>query len=1016
MSVRTFAVALGLLLAGCGNAAPAAHAPAPNAASSVAASAAASPIAEPPDAELPKLRTGAISPVDDPQVHELHVIGRYASGGVETLAADVPDGALARALSSGGAVSAAIDFPVQPAPIVFLSPPESLAGKGQASPSSATHDVLWIRRALTGPAAPVTGEFFESAGEAGQPGWVRHFRLVGGPPKVAGPEVYRRWLRALATQVMQPLGTPWGSFAASRLLSLAAAGEPATQIGRASPRAGVRAQGDLASFMETTTGETAIQEALQNDRPLFAMVARQRATVPIGSLKLPALASHPWKAMLSHTAAPPVESMASNVPAEFYYARAVDLPSLYDVLDQIDAWGTPAASVLDGAFEEHAVAARYEAALGLRRGPMTRALGPSVVGEVVVVGSDPYLREGSDITVLLKAKNRPLLEAGLAVALADLEREHGAMTHSKRVHGAVEVNVTRSADGAVSQQRASVGDVEVVSNSANAIDLVLETSKAAHPSLADEPDFQFMLARDAGTRADVLAYMGDRFVAAVVGPKQKVLEARRQLALGELTTPGFAALLYGWLQGKSPEKVEDLFSTSLLAKSEMTHANGSPIAWRPGEAARSSWGTPAALTPLIDLPTPDVVTASERTSYEWFARGYESDWSAYIDPIALRMAFTPVDGHRTMTVDVRELPLIDGTQYREVADFVGDARFAPPALSGGVRSVVGIGEDAWPRRELGNTLKGFSPHEIKFDWVGPFASIGLADRTAIASTLLALDPESLPQRPDPRKEHASEEAAMAAIGRLPIYAQIAIKGPAQAAVALAAIRVMANETIPGMFEWGEIERHRGVPLVRIHLKKEAGGLFGEASGIDLFYAVTRDALILTLQDWMLRRLIDEGLDGKGPTASTDPRSPQFSFSLGGEPGKGLWTAIAWLVEEESLRQEQPSANRAIALLRGAPEVAGDPAAQRSLALAYFGAAPLTPDGASFVLTKEGVGDPARGTPSAPVWPDVPVPGSALAKVLQSLTAVRSEIAFDDEGKDGDKGMRSLHARVVVDLR
>jgi hypothetical protein len=30
--------------------------------------------------------------------------------------------------------------------------------------------------------------------------------------------------------------------------------------------------------------------------------------------------------------------------------------------------------------------------------------------------------------------------------------------------------------------------------------------------------------------------------------------------------------------------------------------------------------------------------------------------------------------------------------------------------------------------------------------------------------------------------------------------------------------------------------------------------------------------------------------------------------------------------------------------------------------------------------------------------------------------VRSEIAFDDEGKDGEKAMRSLHARVVVDLR
>ena len=65
--------------------------------------------------------------------------------------------------------------------------------------------------------------------------------------------------------------------------------------------------------------------------------------------------------------------------------------------------------------------------------------------------------------------------------------------------------------------------------------------------------------------------------------------------------------------------------------------------------------------------------------------------------------------------------------------------------------------------------------------------------------------------------------------------------------------------------------------------------------------------------------------------------------------------------------------------------------------------------------RRGVRDPLRGTPSAPSWPDVPVPGSALAKVLQSLAAVRTEIGFDDEGKDGDRVMRSLHARAVFDL-
>ena len=77
---------------------------------------------------------------------------------------------------------------------------------------------------------------------------------------------------------------------------------------------------------------------------------------------------------------------------------------------------------------------------------------------------------------------------------------------------------------------------------------------------------------------------------------------------------------------------------------------------------------------------------------------------------------------------------------------------------------------------------------------------------------------------------------------------------------------------------------------------------------------------------------------------------------------------------------------------------------------------MTIDGASYNLAKDGLRDPARGTPSAPRWPDVPVPGSPLAKIMQSLASFQSELSFDDEGKDGDKRMRSLHARVAIDLR
>ncbi len=65
-----------------------------------------------------------------------------------------------------------------------------------------------------------------------------------------------------------------------------------------------------------------------------------------------------------------------------------------------------------------------------------------------------------------------------------------------------------SPDGAVHQLRATVGDLEIVSNSLGAMKRILAAIKGKRPRLADERDFAYLLARDADVRADALGFMG----------------------------------------------------------------------------------------------------------------------------------------------------------------------------------------------------------------------------------------------------------------------------------------------------------------------------------------------------------------------------------------------------------------------------------------------------------------------------------------------------------------------------
>ena len=519
LRVRIVASILGLCFAACGNSPPSSRGPTTPVAPLAPSADAGVPPSEPPDSLVPKLRTGSLEPVDDPTVHELRVTSRYAADGYETLAVVLKtDGSEASVFHGGGdRTPVEIDFPPgQPTPLAFVSPSASnLWHEGARDAAVAKgFGVLWIRRALPASSAPITGTLFEVPNpDHGTPGTVHHFRVVAGIPLPNDPKTWLNWLHALSSDAIGPLHTAWSSFSATRLEAMAAALEPARKaplpVRGSRPIRPSEPRTDLATFMGTTTGATAIQEALQTDRSLFARVAREPANIPIVSLKGPELAVHPWKTMLARVGAPAPEPLASNVPAEFYYVRSTDLPSLYRVLDQVDAWGTPAATVLDGAYEERGLASRYETALALKRGPLTRLLGSAVVGEVAVVGSDPYVKEGSDVTVLLQVKSRPLLEAAMSAVLTELEREHGTLLRSKRAHDGIDVSTSLSPDGAVAQERATVGDLEIVSNSPTAIDAVLDACKGLRPRLADELDFQYMLARDRQVPADVLGYMGD---------------------------------------------------------------------------------------------------------------------------------------------------------------------------------------------------------------------------------------------------------------------------------------------------------------------------------------------------------------------------------------------------------------------------------------------------------------------------------------------------------------------------
>jgi hypothetical protein len=348
---------------------------------------------------------------------------------------------------------------------------------------------------------------------------------------------------------------------------------------------------------------------------------------------------------------------------------------------------------------------------------------------------------------------------------------------------------------------------------------------------------------------------------------------------------------------------------------------------------------------------------------------------------------------------------------------VGGSTITVPQLDGGFRAVLALGKDARLRQELTSLAGGFmGSTRFSFDWLGDWVQVGVADRNELLIAVRKLG-ELVPERPATDEELSRDPPVddMEALRIVPAYAVIAIRNRAAVAIALTALRTMATNSAPDVFSWKEFKSYRGNSIVEVVSRERH-----RQDDLHVYYAICPDAVVVSLNSTVLEGLIDQLLDGNAPKAlgEKDRRSPnarQFVIDLASRGQGGIRTALGWLLTSATLETGEKSRDLAEAVLRGAPELVG---AERSseLARAYFGSVPLTPDGRLYDLSPSGVRDALRGTPHAPIWPDVPAPDSPVARLLARFASYQGALSFDAEPASGGPTRLSLRVNVRLGLR
>lgn len=782
------------------------------------------------------------------------------------------------------------------------------------------------------------------------------------------------------------------------------------------PFLAMRSSADAPEMMyQTTTGALAIQESLQLDRMLGSGAKEGPANIDIATLQGVKTESHPFDEMRKDKE-PKYNPIAELVPANNYILSFNGVEKLLELVDFLDQWGTSALELYEAQSVNYDVHARIQQQLGLPDSLLTRLIGDQVISQTAITGNDPFLREGSDVTILFEVKNRALFEQVLDGEIANIQSGHADVVDSEDSIGDYKVRALLNPDRSVSSYRTWIDSTAVVSNSRVAIERIVATKAGSIASVAKTPDFKYMRAvvypYDA-TSEDGFLYLSDDFIRNLVSPQVRIKEKRRIEAITSLKLLTNAQLFERYQSGTSVELTKaELIKAKTLYKSDIVGAGSDDLDWdkQNHRAASKSYGTLRFATPLIELPIKNI-TEQERSSYQAFVDNYEHYWRRYFDPIGVRIKVGP-----KIKFDVTILPLIADSSYDSLKDMsagnlvrIEPAKFPPETL---FRLVFHINPDGRDLKEFKNffqlmnsqsqnsaapSIGGMLGNTVNVtDWIGEWVSFWVAD----TGTLKTMAKRAYAFADGSNQTPADQ---FDDFFNIPFVLGIHQKNAVSLTSFLVALRALIQGTAPDMVVYTNLEPYKGVTIVKISEGQAASSFRPPgAKSPAFYYATVADGFYISTHAEAIKGLIDHSSNEisilQPQTAPAVAQSDSFdahAFSYV-SAGNSVRDTVRFLLEQQAYSATIHNFGAAWIVGRlGFSNGAIDSESQQNL----LGYKISSPSGGEYIYDPKTdlVSSSVYGSMQKPIRRDDAPADSPVTKMVDAIERIASSMRFTPEG-------------------
>jgi hypothetical protein len=785
-------------------------------------------------------------------------------------------------------------------------------------------------------------------------------------------------------------------------------GVPTSQSGPGSMRVFNHEMVDRQLY-DTTTGAAAITETLQRERMLNSAAGdKSEGNVEISKVAGIDIAQHPWKEMIGDKK-PVLEPLSHFVPNDNYYLHFKSVGKLLELGELLDAWGTNLIRAYEVSSRDYRLRERYEKQLCIRSSTLGKLLGPTVIESVAITGSDLYLREGSDVTILFQSRNAAILKAALEPFIQEARKEFGGrLQERKESYQGLTIEGFTTPLREISLHRITLANVVIYSNSQVALRRIIDTKQGRIEPLADSLDFQYMrtIFHVDDAQEDGFVFLSDPFIRQFVGPASKIKEKRRLEALTSLRMLTNGVMFTAWEKGPNRADTRGTLEASVLKPEELHVPGGQDVSWDAEQrlAVSDVYNTLAFVTPLIELPI-DRVTQAEAQGYERFRLEYLGLWRRYFDPIGMRFAL----GAEQVRVETYILPLIQNSSYNALREWAGNGATTLDPNGFSPRTVLEFKTHLNApslRRELAAPMSALGG-KVNLDFLGDWFSLRFDD-SPIYAKLAALSDFGSERPPN-----ADPGEYVDLLFHIPVMAGFGIRNPLILAGFLGTVRTSVLASLPGTISWEPMEPpYRGTPIVRVQANREQLGTFlpptkgdpKKAFNPAIYYAMIEGNLYASLSETMIKERIDAAVARRESQPSPKKSEPiPINSSLYLAPGAAIQTAdfIHMFVEKEV--HERALANEPIlyALYRtGLINASATKEQLGAAAMTYVGFVPVSPDGVDYVYDSktDEVRNLRHGSLRRPQKQATMAP-SPLATFVDQILSIRADLLFRGDGID-----------------